>query len=278
MHGYRTGIILALTLVLAATVANAGDAVTEAKRKAANDLMKEGKTTDAIAMINEVLKADPENYKDHLLLARAYDKLNKSQLAAEQYRHSLTIMLSTSTEDRALKTEVERRLKVLDLQMNKIQAAEEDFLKKLDLLERESISARDAAAVRRVFRLKTGVYRAQERRDRGGAEVFAADGWREAGFDVQAGKGYRVRTVGTFRLPGAGESTADGVAQKPSANGEGPQGLLLAQIQGAKGYLKLGSNGRFVAENSGKLYFLLSATEAEKTGGAGSVTVLIERE
>lgn len=278
MHGYRTGIVFALTLMLAATFASAGDAVTEAKRKAANDLMKEGKTTDAIAMIGEVIKADPENYKDHLLLARAYDKLNKSQLAAEQYRHSLAIMVSTSIDDRASKTEVERRLKVLDLQMNKIQAAEEEFLKKLDLLEREAISARDVAAVRRVFRLKGGIYRAQERHDRGGAEVFAADGWRDAGFDVQVGKGYRVRAVGTFRLSGAGEATADGVAQRSSANGEGPQGLLLAQIQGVRGYLKLGSNGRFVAENSGKLLFLLNATEAEKAGGTGSVTVLIEQE
>ncbi len=274
---YRTGIIFLCACWMLSPLAQAGDGVMDAKRKAAADLMKEGKTAESIALIGEVIRADPENYKDHLLLARGYDKMNKSADASEHYRLVLSLMASNNIDDRASKMEAERRLKVLDLQMNKIQAAEDEFMKKLEQLEREAIAAKDSAAVRRVFKLKGALYRAEERRDRFGVEVGASDGWRESGFAVGAGKSYRVRAVGTFRMPACGEVSADG-GQRASENGQGAMGLLIAQIEGGKEYIKLGSSGRFVAGNSGKLYFLINGTGPEKSGASGSITVLIEQE
>src|SRR5258707_9520274 len=108
--------------------------------------------------------------------------------------------LLRSSDDRAERAEVERRLKVLDLQTAKIQAAEEEFLKKLDGLEREAIAAKDLAAVRRIFRLKAGCYKAAERRDRAGVEVLQAETWQDGGIVMQAGRTYRVRAAGVFQV------------------------------------------------------------------------------
>ena len=186
------GIILIVLLVITPSV-RAADAVTDAKRRAASELMRDGKVAEAIALTQEVVKADASNYRDHLLLARAYDKMNKTAEAVVSYRRVLELL--GPTDDRAVRVEAERRLKVLDLQTAKIQAAEDEFLKKLDALEREAIAAKDVAAVRRIFRLKAGCYKAAGRTDRIGVEVKVAESWQDAGMSLIAGRTYRIRAA-----------------------------------------------------------------------------------
>jgi tetratricopeptide (TPR) repeat protein len=275
----RAGGILLMLVVALSPAGRAGgagaDALVDAKRKAAADLIRDGKTADAIALTLEVLKADPDNYRDHLLLARAYDKQNKQADAAEQYRRVLATL--APADDRAVRAEAERRLKVLDVQMIKIQAAEDEFLKKLDALERDAIAAKDAAAVRRVFRLKGGLYNATDRRDRRGFEVVAGMAWQDTGLTVTAGHAYRVRAVGTFHVKQGVDSTPEGT-DALKANYQGPIGLLLGRVGDNQKLIQVGSTCRFMADNSGKLILLLNPQLDDKSSGSGAVTVLIEEE
>jgi tetratricopeptide (TPR) repeat protein len=268
-----------IVMVVAGAVlpARAADAVVDAKRRAAAELFKEGKTTEAIAFLAEVVRADPNNYKDHLALARAYDKLNKSTEAASAYHRVLDLLASAQPDDRAARAEADRRLKVLEAQNLKVQAAEDEFLKKLEALEREALAAKDVHALRRIFRLKGGVYRAAERKDRAAIEVDMQRAWEGSGFTVTAGRSYRVRAVGTFEVRAGVESGPDGTAAVPE-NYQGPIGLLLARVGEHPELIKLGSSNRFVAAHSGPLLVMLNATMQEKAAANGSVTMLIEPE
>jgi tetratricopeptide (TPR) repeat protein len=267
------GVILILLLALMPAV-RAADAVTDAKRRAASELMRDGKVAEAISLTQEVVKADGANYRDHLLLARAYDKMNKGSEAVVSYRRVLELL--GPSDDRAVRAEVERRLKVLDVQTAKIQAAEDEFLKKLDGLEREAIAAKDLAAVRRIFRLKAGCYKAAERRDRIGVEILQVETWQDGGIIIQAGRTYRVRAAGVFQVRPGVDCTPDGATAYPEA-AQAPLGMLIGKLEGTT-FTKLGSSGRITAEHTGKLYLMLNGTSADKAGTSGSVTVLVEPE
>lgn len=276
MPCYRTGAILLLALIVAAPLAMGGDAVTDAKRKAAADLMKEGKTTDAIALISEVLKADPDNYKDHLLLARGYDKLNKTQEAVDAYRRVLELL--GNSEDRTAKTEADRRLKVLDAQSAKIRAAEDEFLKKIDSLEREAIAARDMRAIAHIFRLKSGIWAAQSRIDAAGIEVSANGEWQTCRMAVKAGATYRIRAAGTWIIADT-PCSADGLADRSPIAG-GAMGVLIVAVSGelAK-YHAAGTNTRFTAGSTGHLTFICNMpTQTERTKNIGTVHVIVQEE
>jgi tetratricopeptide (TPR) repeat protein len=281
MTPHRTGnallpllLIALLCAAVAAPARGAADALVEAKRKAAADLMRDGKTADAISLISEVTKADPGNYKDYLLLARAYDKAGKAAEAVEAYRKMMD--LPGAAEDRVARPEAERRLKALDAQSGKIKAAEEEFLKKLDQLERESIAAKDARAVRHVFRLKGGIYRAGDRKDRTGYEVAAGPGWQDTGFVVRAGKTYKIRAVGTFTVKPGLDSGPEGTDAVP-ANYQGPVGVLMAKVAD-KPAVAVGSAYRLTAEATGPLVLLLNPSLEGKPQSSGTVTVLVEAE
>jgi tetratricopeptide (TPR) repeat protein len=274
---YRTGMIILCACWMLGPLAQAGDGVMDAKRKAAADLMKEGKTAESIALIGEVIKADPENYKDHLLLARGYDKMNKTTDASEHYRQVLALIASNNIEDRASKVEAERRLKVLDLQMNKIQAAEDEFMKKLEQLEREAIAAKDTAAVRRIFRLKGAISMSVERADKGTVEIAAERAWQDSGFTCTRGRTYRIRAVGNFIVSPGVASTPDGTTAV-APNFQGPIGLLVGKVNDKLPLISIGSSCRFTARESGKLWLLINPIVAEKPLGSGSITVLIEQE
>lgn len=276
MRGYRTGACFVIVVTLLAAVAQGGDAITEAKRKAAADLMKEGKTADAIAMIGEVIKADPENYKDHLLLARGSDKLNKGQEAAEQYRRTLAIMTATSIDDRLARTEAERRLKVLDVLMNKIQTTEEEFLKKLDQLEREAIAAKDERAVERVFRLKGGIWKAQQRSDVGSCEIRPDLDWQMSGMKAKPGMTYFIRAVGRWTILDEPNCTADGLVNQQASGGN--VGCLVVAVAGVpQKFSFVGSQGQFTASSSGELMFLANVREQkDRSKNNGRITVIIQ--
>jgi hypothetical protein len=99
---------------------------------------------------------------------------------------------------------------------------------------------------------------------------------------VQAGRTYRVRAVGAAHFKNAGAAAAavspDGGSEM-SANGLAPLGMLMGQIDSRTGvYFKLGSNGRFTAEKTGKLLLLLNCVAAEQVGATGGAVVLIEQE
>ncbi len=274
MRGYRTGAFFLVGVTLLASLAWGGDAITEAKRKAAADLMKEGKTADAIAMIGEVIRVDPENYRDHLLLARGFDKLNKAQEAAEQYREVLS--LPGSAEDRPSRLEAERRLKVLDIQMNKILAAEDEFLKKLDQLERDAIAAKDERAVERVFKLKGAVWHAQHRTELGTFEVHPNLNWQPSGMMAKQGATYLFRAVGRYTIMDQPNCTADGLAGEQAFGGN--IGCLAVAIVGSpQKFAFVGSRGQFTAPTSGELMFLTGVRdEKDRLGSKGSITVMIQ--
>ncbi|MDB5321802.1 MAG: hypothetical protein JWN40_3433 [Phycisphaerales bacterium] len=268
-------IVLVMLLVLAPSV-RAADAVTEAKRRAAADLMKEGKNVEAIALLSEVIKADGENYKDHLMMGRAYDKLNKPQEATESYHRVLELL--PPGEDRAARAEVDRRLKVIDGQTQKIQAVEEEFLKKLDGLERESLAAHDSRAVERIWRIKGGIWSAQGRKDAGCWEVRAASEWHDTGMTLTQGQRYRIRAVGSWNITPGFTCSADGVADRPSG-GAGAYGSLIAKVDTAPEAVAVGSNGTIVPTSTGKLMFISSMpTRADREKNSGSVFVQIQRE
>jgi tetratricopeptide (TPR) repeat protein len=272
----RLGMMALVVLLLARGWAGAADGVTDAKRRAAAELIKQGKNADAVALLHEVVKADPDNYRDHLALARAYDKLNKSPEAVAEYHRVLELL--SGNEDRAARLEADRRLKVLDALGIKILAAVEEFLKKLDTLEREAIGARDMRAVEQVFRLKAGVWSAQRRKDAMGFEVHATEAWQAAPITLERGRRYRVRAAGTWTVNGGLTCSGDGVANRPSG-GAGTYGSLLAKLDNGTEVYAIGTGGTITATNTGKLQFISAMpTHAERLKNSGSLYVLIERE
>src|SRR5260221_10838258 len=202
-------LIAALAAFASLPVARGADVVVDAKRRAAAELMRDGKLSEAVSLINEVLNIDNTNYRDYLLRARAYDKLNKASDTVESYNRVLELLANSagSAEERQVKAEADKRIKALDAQVIKIRGAEDEFLKKLDILERDAIAARDIPAVRRIFRLKAGVYKAGGPRDPPGGEVVMAQAGQNRDFVGKAGVTYPIRAVRAYQIRPGLEST-----------------------------------------------------------------------
>ncbi len=231
--------------------------------------------TESIALMGEVIKAEPGNYRDHLLIARAYDKLNRPDEAIEAYRRVQDLLAPAEVEDKQVKAEVERRLKVLDLQNVKVQSAEDEFLKKLDILEKEAIAARDMRALQRIFAARGGIWNARGRKEGFGVELCAPMEWYFDGFaHVQKGQKYHVRVAGTWTING-NRCTADGAtAVPPTLNGV--YGHLLAAV-GDSGYVHLGTDTTFVAPGTGRVAFTANTkSQAERELSTGSVYILVQ--
>jgi hypothetical protein len=260
-----------MAVYLAAT--GGAEALTDVKRRAAAELMKEGKVAEAIGLISEVIKAEPENYRDHLLLARAYDRLNKGEMAAESYRRVLE--LPGGNEDRAAKAEVDRRLKVLDARTAKVQVAEDEFLKKLDGFEREAVAAKDMGAIYRVFALRGGLWNARGRKEGFGVDLPATAEWLDGGGVVYKGVKYRVRVAGFWTLDGV-RCTADGTDERP-ATAHGPYGCVAASVIGGPRYERFTTDSTFVAPATGRLVFISNtATKPERDNSSGRVYLLVQ--
>lgn len=280
MHFHRaTRAVLLVCLALTATTTaiSAADALADAKRRAAAELLKDGKAAEAAAMLQEVVRADPSQYKDHLQLARAYDKLNRAADAAESYQAAADALATAKTDDRAARTEVDRRLKVLDPQGSKIAAAESEFLKKLDALERDAVAARDMRALQRVFALRGGVWNARGRREGFGTELPAHIEWFDSGANVEKGVTYRVRAAGYWTLNGSVRCTADGTPDVPPT-AFGVYGRLLASVEGSGQVEQLSTDGTFVAPMTGRLKFVDNVNnQQERARSSGSLYVLVQR-
>jgi hypothetical protein len=182
-----------------------------------------------------------------------------------------------TADERSARQECDKRLKVLDAQIAKIRALEEDALKRLNVLEREAIAARDEPALRRVFRFKGGIYASRRDTRAAGFEIRGSEGYVSSGVVVEPGRIYRIRAIGRVRLTPAVECTADGTdAVKPI--GETPAGMLLATNPGFPDHFRIGVNCRFEPKRKGELHFLIMDGGLERLDNTGGFTVLIEEE
>ena len=276
MSRHRFGmVILSVGLALALRV-GAADALVDAKRRAAADLARAGKHADAVAMLREVVNVAPGDYRDHLALARAYDRLNRPNEAVESYRRAADLIASTRADDSAARGEIDRRLRVLDARSLKVAAAEDEFLKKLDALERDAVAARDVRALQRVVALRGGVWNARGRKDGFGVDLPATAEWLDAGATVEKGVTYRVRAVGHWTINGTLRCTADGVPDHaPTLHG--PYGSLLASVENGGRYERLSSDSTFVAPASGRISFISNVnTREERNRSTGRLYVLVQ--
>jgi tetratricopeptide (TPR) repeat protein len=265
--------------------AAASDAVLDAKRKAAAQLLRDGKASDALALLTEVVAVDDKRYGDHLLMARACDKLAETAEATRQYHRVLELLPTApaNAEERAARAEADKKLKQIDPLSGKIDAVVDDYERHLDTLEREAIAGRNMAALERLFRLRGMTWQADKAKDRGYLEVFADTShgaWQHSGLDVRAGQSYRVRAAGTWQIRGNGgpqsrlTCTASGTDQRKGADFGYRYGALLGQVNGK--IFTLGEDAVFSAPASGELLFIESdENDAARATNKGSVQVLI---
>jgi hypothetical protein len=180
---------------------------------------------------------------------------------------------ASAGDDRADRAEAEKKLKVLDPTGNRIDAAVEEFHRKLDGLEREAATSRNMMAMQRLFRLRAGLWEGEGKKDRGGCEVTARGEWQDSGVDVVAYQPYRVRAAGTWTVRGGAETTANGVAVKGS---DIRLGQLTADIKDK--FYNLGEDVVFTPQVSGRVTFI-GVDEKGASGrvqNRGTIYVIIE--
>jgi hypothetical protein len=276
-----------LTLLLAAIalhhVASAGpsDVVLDAKRKAAAQLLRDGKVTDAMTILTEVIAADDTLYSDHLLMAHAQDKLGDSAEALAEYRRVLELLSPNpaNPDERKARQEADKRVKQADPMAAKIDLAVDDYLRKLDALEREAIAGRNMAALGRIFRLRGMTWQAERVKDRVVAEVAAKGDWQLAGLELRGGQTYHVRAAGTWRVRpgGAGalvECTAGGPTQNRKPAYAGVCGQLMGMVDGKQ--FGLGEDKVFTAPTSGPLQMIeIENNSGDRANNKGSLQVMI---
>ncbi len=270
--------LVVLSLVVAVTAIAAEDPLA-AKRKAAAQLMHDGRTAEALIVLKEIAATGTATYADHLALAKALEKAGKNGEAVAEY-HRTQEMLRTAgggNDERTAKTEVDKRLKALDPVGEKVATATADFEAKLDALEAEAGRARDMVTIARIFKLRGRLWQAEGLADRGFCTVPAAAlNVTDSGFEVTAYKTYRVRAAGVWSVVGAKtehvECTAAGTTARE--NGYGRIGRLLAHI-GDKVY-PLGEDMVFTPQVTGKLMFLLNENDTkDREKNTGAMQVLI---
>ena len=275
-------VVLLLLLILPLrAVRGATDAVVDAKRKAAAQLLKDNKPADAITLYNEVIKADDTQYADHLQLARAHDKLNHSAESNLEYRKVLDLSNSSSTnvDERAARAEAERKTKLVaarDVVSGKLDSTVDEYLKKLEGLEREAIQTRNMPALARIFRYKGATWNATGHKDRGYLEVAPNIAWQKTSVEVRQGMVYHVRAAGTWNVYGANpapsEMTALGTGKRDSFGYVA--GSLVGQVNGKP--FQLGEDASFTAPANGILELMEEElNQADRVRNKGSISVLI---
>ena len=274
---FFVGLILASWSMLSAA---ASDAVLDAKRKAAAQLLRDGKLADAVTLLSEVTAADDTSYNDHLLMARACEKLGHTAESMRHYKRVMDLLPGApqNGDEKAARGEADKKLKLLDPQGPKIDGVVDEYLRKLDGLEREALASRNMAAIERIFRLRGLTWQAEKAKDRGFAEVFANQAWQTGGLEVKEKQSYRVRAAGVWRVKGASdalvECTAAGTDQRKEPSLTGLVGQLIAQVNG--NFFALGQDVVFTAPASGPLFLMeCDSGDAARTKNKGSMQVLI---
>jgi hypothetical protein len=274
------GLVVVVVVMLGqASGAAANDAVLDAKRKAAAQLLKDGKTADALTLLGEVTKTDDTFWGDHLMMARACEKLGRASEALHHYKRvlELTPGAPAAADERAARQEADKRVKQLDPMGGKIDAVVDEYVRKLDTLEREAIASRNMAALERIFRLRGMIWEAEKVKDAGFCEVQAHGEWQTTGLTVKEGQTYRVRAAGTWSVKGERglvECTAAGTKERADASVSYRMGQLLGQVNGKQ--MPLGEDVTFTAPASGMLMLIEGDLgESYRTANKGSLQVLI---
>ena len=281
------GIALLLTAlcVRPTWTAAASDGVLDAKRKAAAQLLRDGKAADALDLLTEVVAVDDKLYSDQLLMARACDKLAQPADALGHYHRVLELLPATpgNADERAARLEADKKLKQIDPISGKIDSVVDEYQRKLDTLERDAIAARNMPALERLFRLRGMTWQADKAKDRAYVEVFAdlSHGtWQHSGLEVKERQSYRVRAAGTWQIQGNSgpqsriTCTASGTDQRKTADWPYRIGALQAQIGGK--LITLSEDAVFSAPASGELLFIESDVDGPiREHNKGSLQVLI---
>jgi hypothetical protein len=168
-------------------------------------------------------------------------------------------------------------VKQLDPMGGKIDAAVDEYLRKLDALEREAIAARSMAGLERIFRLRGMTWEAEKVKEAGFCEVQAHGEWQTTDLTVTQGQTYRVRAAGSWWIKGEKglvECTAAGTNERFDPAGTHRMGQLLGQVNGKQ--IPLGEDVTFTAPASGPLLLIEGDLgQSYRTGNKGSLQVLI---
>ncbi len=254
----------------------AGDAVADAKRKAAQQLAFDGKDKEAISILSEVTAGGGGTFKDYQMLGRLYDKTNQATQAVAAYRKVLELADSSkSVDERAARVEAERKVKTQDTFTEKLDTAEQEFLKKLDGMEKEADAAKNSAAVEKIWRLRGNLIRGEGRDDRSYFEVAAQPLWVPTGFNVIAGHRYVCRTHGTWRTGAGPETECSALGFKGANNGTLPLGCLGVNIDNRE-RLNAADPAGFKPTVSGPLFFYMNVG-VDYAKSSGMIQVIIER-
>lgn len=183
---------------------------------------------------------------------------------------------ATGAEEKAAHLEAERKVKSLDALSDKLEQADQEYLKKLDALEKEAEGAKNVAAVDRIWRMRGAIYRGEGREDRA---IFEVDpsiaGGQATDFKMMTGHRYFFRSRGSWRTSAgpAIECTATGVKGKPWA----PRGwgCLMVQVENGGNFDPMDSAG-IVPTGTGILRFFFNLPSMDMKP-QGKLLVMVER-
>lgn len=261
--------------------AQAADGLLDIKRRGAAEAFRAGKFAETAALMREVIAVDDSQYKDHLQLARACDKLNQSDQAATAY-HRVLDLVADSTKDndeRIARTEAAARVKALDAFANRIDTALDKLSKELDAVEKDAATANNGPVMERIWRLRGHLFVAADAKNHGFAEVLASPTQvQSSGFNVVTGQKYHVMTKGHWRMgknPGV-ECTADGIAD-PNNRNPVKRGQLVGVVNNTNVIIPLGADMTFTPQNTGMLLLAPNNESTTNPENAGTLFVTIER-
>jgi len=254
-----------------------GDTVTDAKRQAAIQLLRDGKGAEAAAIIKEVLAVDPSDYRDQMLLARACEKAQRPADELDAWRRLLAELPSVGGEEdqQIARVEAVRRIRQLDPSQAAIEASLGDLPRRLSMLERDPAVSRNPVALERVLKVLVAVDELTLKRFHTTCVIKSTALWTDSGVVVQAGRTYRIHAFGTWRTVANDPTTecdADGLKSVP-ADECGPVGSMGARITTAGGVIPVGKDLTLTPSISGALYF--ACNEGYRAGTAGEMRVYI---
>lgn len=257
----------------------AANDLADAKRKAAAQLLKDGKPTEAAALIKEVIAANAGDYRDHVLLARAYEKSTRVDDAIAEWRKVQELLPSAGgdEEQRVARNDAEKRIHALDPGAAKLGAALEDVSRKLASLEHDPDLFKNPTTAERFLRLMVAIDNGQGEKDHVVVEVAAPINWNDTGVVVQAGYTYHIRAFGTWRCvanKAETECDAGGLKTVP-ADQFGPIGGLLGRMAGRDLFFPIGHDLMLTPRFSGPLQ--LGINYGDRTATSGKIRVYITR-
>jgi hypothetical protein len=201
-----------------------------------------------------------------MLMARACDKLGRDSEALVHYKRARDLLPGSpvAADERNARQEAERRIKAIDPIGPKVDQAVDEYLRKLDSLERDALTARSMSAMERIFKLRGHTWMAQG---------FSELSWQDSGFPLVAGQKYHARAAGSWTIKGHFTVTAAGTAARPGT-AQGKAGQLLGHV--ADKFFVIGEDSVFTAPASGTLLLMCNEDQPARVECRGSIPVLVE--